>query len=345
MAIINETSDSVLNAHASGSYNIVEGDVFNGTLSPTDHQDAINLTGLTPGQAYTISVTVADTAGSLSLILVNHSDFHSHGFNFVDGVPLETTGFDRHFASSTPPEVDGNTFSFTFTPVDGKTGFAFALQTADHESYSVSFKEAVLENVVDGTIGDDQLKGSADIDILNGDDGDDHLDGYGGNDILNGGAGKDKLTAGEGDDTLNGGDGNDLLKAGIGNDELNGGARNDRLLGEEGNDTLNGGSGNDKLFGGDDNDVLDGGTGRDVMSGGAGADVFVFGNGSHKDTITDFEDGVDLLDFSADASVTSMADLAISQNGADVVINHGAGDEVTLKNIDIIDIDVTDFMF
>ncbi|MEO0401490.1 MAG: calcium-binding protein [Pseudomonadota bacterium] len=345
MAIINETGDSVLNAHAHGSYNVAAGDVFNGTLSPTDHQDAINLTGLTPGQPYTISVDVADTAGTITLILVHHADFHSHGFNFVDGEPLETAGFDRHFASSTAPEADGNTYSFTFTPAAGVTGFAFALQTADNESYSVTFEEAVLENIVDGTTGNDQLKGSADLDIITGGAGDDHLDGYGGDDVLNGGEGKDKLTAGEGNDTLNGGDGNDLLKAGIGDDELNGGDRNDRMLGEAGNDTLNGGSGNDKLDGGADDDVLDGGAGKDVMTGGSGADSFVFGDGSHKDTITDFEDGVDLMDFSADASVTGLGDLAISQNGSDVVISHGGSDEITLQNFDIADIDATDFVF
>ncbi|WP_299548900.1 hypothetical protein [uncultured Tateyamaria sp.] len=151
MPTINETFDSVLNAHASGSYNIAVGDVFNGALSPTDTQDAINLTGLTPGETYTISVTVADPTGSLSLILVNHSDFHSHGFNFVDGAPLETTGFNRHFASSTAPEVDGSTFSFSFTPAPGITSFAFALQTNDTETYSITLEEAVLENKISST--------------------------------------------------------------------------------------------------------------------------------------------------------------------------------------------------
>ena len=345
MAVINETSDSVLNASASGSYNLVEGDVFNGTMSPTDGQDAVNLTGLTPGQAYTVSVTVADPSGNLSLILVNHSDFHSQGVNFVDGAPLETTGFSRHFATGEAPEVDGNTFSFTFTPAPGKTSFAFALQTGDAESYSLTFEEAVLENVVDGTTGDDRMNGGSDADIMTGGLGDDHLNSFGGNDELNGGAGKDKLTAGDGDDTLNGGDCNDLLKAGIGNDELNGGARNDRLHGDDGNDVLNGDAGNDKLHGDAGNDTIDGGLGRDLLQGGSGSDIFVFDNGSHKDTITDFEDGIDLLDFSADGTINSTADLSITQNGADVLIDHGQADEIILKNMNVADIDGTDFVF
>lgn len=162
---------------------------------------------------------------------------------------------------------------------------------------------------VDGTAGNDQLKGSVDADVLEGGAGDDHLDGYGGKDELNGGAGKD------------------------------------RLLGQQGNDTLNGGSGNDKLFGGANDDVLDGGIGRDQLTGGAGDDTFVFGSGAQKDTIMDFQEGADLLDSSDHGSVNSMADLAISQNDADVVINHGGGDEITLRNVDILNIDVTDFIF
>ena len=183
MAIINETGDSVLNAYASGSYNVYAGDIFNGSLSPTDTQDAINLRGLTPGEAYTISVTVADTAGFLSLILVNHSDFHSHGFNFVDGAPLETTGYVRHFASADAPVADGNTYSFTFTPAPGITSFAFALQTGDVESYSVSFEAAITENVIDGTNAADNLRGTDGVDRMQGGAGNDKLFGEGDNDI------------------------------------------------------------------------------------------------------------------------------------------------------------------
>ena len=345
MTIINETSDSVLNASASGSYNLVEGDVFNGTLSPTDTQDAVNLTGLTPGQAYTVSVTVDDPLGNLTLILVNHSDFHSHGFNFIEGVPLETTGFDRHFASADAPEVDGNTFSFTFTPAPGITSFAFALQTGDNETYSLSFEEAVLENVIDGTTASDRINGGDGVDIITGDLGDDHLHGRDGNDVLNGGVGKDKLTGGTGDDTLNGDDGNDVLLGGVGNDVLNGGARNDRMHGDDGNDLLNASTGNDKLYGGAGNDTVDGGKGRDLLAGGSDADIFVFENGSHKDTITDFEDGLDVIDFTGDAAITSMANLSITQNGVDVVIDHGGGDQITVQNMNVADIDGTDFLF
>lgn len=353
MPIINESIDATINAHASGNYIIAEGDVFNGTLGVGDTEDGINLRPLVPGTTYTVSVTVDDLAGFTGLTLINHNDFHSITHHVSDGVPHAgvpefINGWVRDFVETSGVRVDPatNTISFDFTPADGFTSFAFQVQGSNvAEAYSVTFEETVLENIVDGTTGNDKLKGSEDLDIITGGEGDDHLDGYGGDDVLNGGAGRDKLTAGAGNDTLNGGDGNDLLKGGEGDDELNGGARNDRLRGDAGNDTLNGGSGNDKLYGGADNDVLDGGTGKDLLTGGSGADVFVFGTGSNRDTITDFEDGIDLMDFSGDATVTSLADLTIMQNGADVVINHGGPDRITLQNTDVADIDATDFIF
>ena len=352
MTTITEGPDATINAHASGSYNILEGDVFNGNLGPGDNEDGINLHGLTPGTTYTISLTVDDLAGFSGLTLINHADFHSITMHVSDGVvhdhPDMINGWVRNFVETSGARVDTdtNTISFDFTPAPGFTGFAFQVQGSGvAEAYSVTFAETVLENIVDGTNGNDSLNGSDEVDIITGGNGDDHLNGLGGDDDLDGGAGKDKLTAGSGNDTLDGGDGNDLLKAGSGDDLLNGGARNDRLYGDEGNDTLNGGSGNDRLDGGADDDVLDGGAGKDQLTGGSGADVFVFSGGAHRDTITDFEDGIDLIDFSGDASVTSMADLSITQNGADVVINHGGSDEITLQNFDILDIDATDFVF
>ncbi|MBW3245856.1 hypothetical protein KUV57_24820 [Epibacterium sp. DP7N7-1] len=67
------------------------------------------------------------------------------------------------------------------------------------------------------------------------------------------------------------------------------------------NDYLFGAGGNDELIGGDDNDTIEGGTGDDLLVGGAGADVFRFdvaaetGGTNYYDTISDFEDGTDMV--------------------------------------------------
>jgi hypothetical protein len=110
--------------------------------------------------------------------------------------------------------------------------------------------------------------------------------GGNGNDSVNGTAGEDRLDGGNGNDVLNGLGGHDLLKGGNGSDSLYGGSGNDILIGENGNDLL---------FGGDGRDVLAGGNGTDLLEGGAGADIFQFGRGGGRDTVTDFQVGVDRI--------------------------------------------------
>ncbi|HET9638589.1 MAG TPA: cadherin domain-containing protein [Allosphingosinicella sp.] len=110
--------------------------------------------------------------------------------------------------------------------------------------------------------------------------------GGNGNDNVNGTGGEDQLNGGNGNDVLNGLGGHDLLNGGNGTDTLNGGSGNDILIGENGNDAL---------FGGDGRDLLAGGNGNDSLSGGAGADIFQFGRGGGRDTISDYEVGVDRI--------------------------------------------------
>ena len=193
-----------------------------------------------------------------------------------------------------------------------------------------------------GEDGNDILRGAAGDDNLNGGLGNDRLLGQTGNDQLDGGAGKDFMSGGAGNDVLLGGEGNDRMYGGAGDDQLDGGAGHDVIRASTGNDTLQGGAGNDRLFGQDGNDQLDGGTGRDVlrggagkdtMTGGAGGDTFQFGAGDmvdwdtltgthlqryHQiDVITDFEIGVDKIEFLHGSGVTGLADLQAWQKDID----------------------------
>ncbi|MDO6479642.1 hypothetical protein Q4518_08540 [Shimia thalassica] len=77
---------------------------------------------------------------------------------------------------------------------------------------------------------------------------------------------------------------------------LSGGDGLNQMSGGSGNDTISGGEGDDRLYGGIGEDHLDGGEGNDLLSGDSDADTFVFVTGSGNDTITDFEDGLDLID-------------------------------------------------
>jgi Ca2+-binding RTX toxin-like protein len=118
-----------------------------------------------------------------------------------------------------------------------------------------------------------------------------------------------------GDDEIQGGALGDLIFGGAGNDSISGDfsaglgqftSSGDRLYGGDGNDSLGGGRGNDKLYGGNGDDIVAGGSGSDQLSGGAGADRFSFFYSNDRfnqqdignDVITDFEVGVDKLEFS-----------------------------------------------
>ncbi|MDY0884690.1 calcium-binding protein [Dongia soli] len=83
---------------------------------------------------------------------------------------------------------------------------------------------------VDGTAGNDALRGYAGGDFLNGHDGNDHLNGLGGSDKIYGGRGNDLLDGGHDTavDRLYGGQGNDTIHV----------RTHDRAFGGDGNDTL-----------------------------------------------------------------------------------------------------------
>ena len=123
---------------------------------------------------------------------------------------------------------------------------------------------------------------------------------------------RDLVFALGGDDDVSSGAGADRLFAGAGDDALSGGSGRDSLFGGTGADTLDGGRGSDRLVGGSGDDELTGGRGNDVLLGGAGADVFVFDpsrKNEGRDTIVDFELGVDKIGLSVDDVLASTPDL------------------------------------
>jgi len=60
-----------------------------------------------------------------------------------------------------------------------------------------------------------------------------------------------------------------------------------------------GGQGDDTLGGGNGFDTLHGGRGDDQLSGGAASDTFVLKRRSDDDVITDFQNGMDVVDLTA----------------------------------------------
>jgi len=193
-----------------------------------------------------------------------------------------------------------------------------------------------------GGAGADELIGSHGADNLFGGDGDDLLDGGNDNDHLEGGSGNDTLIGFNGVDVLIGGDGDDRLDGGNDDDVLEGGEGDDYLYGFNGRDTLNGGAGDDTLIGYNDDDVITGGEGNDQLIGGFGNDTFIFGENSGNDTIDDYEDGRDILEFRD--LVDDFSDLTITQDGANAVITSANG-TLTLLDTDSSLLDASDFFF
>ena len=202
-------------------------------------------------------------------------------------------------------------------------------------------------DVLNGGAGDDEMHGNAGDDELNGGEGNDALFGDEGADIINGGTGDDWVSGGQGDDkmrgesgddALSGDEGKDYLSGGTGGDLLNGGAGVDKLVGGSGSDTVNGGSGNDHLWGGE-------------WSADGCEDTFVFECGTGKDYIHDFEVEVDFIDLSDFATSYDEMTAASRDLGWATVIDlqqldgGQQDDRLVLKNVDVSDLDIDNFIF
>ncbi len=247
--------------------------------------------------------------------------------------------------------------SFTFRFDDGYLEFHNNGQREDAQE---------IENII-GSTGADLLYGSAADNRLEGHNGNDHIEGGGGNDYLSGGGGDDMHYGDAGDDYILGSVGLDHFYGGDGVDTLDmsytsasitfrlddgylqfdGGTQVEdaqdfeNVIGTTGNDTLVGSALANRLEGNGGADRIEGAAGDDDLWGGTGADRFVFGAGDGVDTIGDFEDGIDLIEFTG----LTFADLSITDEAEGARIGFGASDSVLVKNVLAADLTQDDFVF
>lgn len=355
----------------------VAGDLLDGTLNNagagSDSTDGINLQ-LIAGYTYTFTLLApSDTTLSYvpgpdaaAIFATPVIDGPGQQLTFTasaSGVNTLFVGSETYadytidIAAVTPP-IDPNAPTEGNDTVVGTSGHDAVMLLGGDDRFTGSSGN----DTADGGDGRDLLFGESGNDSLTGGAGDDKMFGGNNNDTLSGGSGRDKLYGDNGSDSIDGGDGNDILIGGAGNDTLNGGNNNDRITGGGGNDVITGGQGNDKIEGGGSNDYISGGTGKDnikggngddtiiggagddQMRGGNGADVFVFENGMNRDLITDFQDGVDLLDYSA-MGLVDVSQLTFTQIGNHVRITSNPSDYVTIRNTDVADFTNDDFVF
>ena len=148
----------------------------------------------------------------------------------------------------------------------------------------------------------------------------------------------DTVAGGNNYDTLDGGDGNDKVWGGNGRDKVYLGNGNDVFY----DNTQNDQHGHDTVFGGSGNDTINGGGGNNILTGGTGVDSFKFNASQSHGTnvITDFVRGTDILEMSG----LTFSDLNFQATGSGVRIEWTDG-SVKMDNVNIIDIDQSDFLF
>jgi Ca2+-binding RTX toxin-like protein len=299
----------------------------------------LNNTFSTTANTVTVTYTTATGVGVFEAVATSYFSINFY-IPVTGSVDLSTVTGITSVVETTSPVSDLSYDFFGLTAdkfvVNGDSGDNLLVGDIGHDK--LNGKNGTDTLFGDG--GNDLLKGGKGGDTLYGGVGVDKLLGEKGDDFLFGGMGDDDVQGGEGKDTLNGGSGNDVLKGGIGADILMGDRGDDTLKGDQGNDILKGGKGNDTLKGGGGRDTLighagqdtlNGGKGADTMTGGSGADTFVIKSDGKTDTITDFENGTDLIDIDvayAALTITNGAagEVLISHSGETLVVqDDGAG--------------------
>ena len=191
------------------------------------------------------------------------------------------------------------------------------------------FLDLSLQQIIQGTDGDDTIIGSLADDTIVGNAGNDTIYGNAGNDSIVGGPGNDTIAGGPGNNIIRGVAGNNVLfgdltrdglslEEGFGDDIIFGGIDDDLIFGNQGNDTLDGGSGNDTIYGGKGNDLIIGNDGDDFLSGDEGNDLMYGGTGN--DTLSGGPGNDSLYGEDGD-------DVLIGNQGSDLLVG-GAGNDI-----------------
>lgn len=210
-------------------------------------------------------------------------------------------------------------------------------------------------------LGNDTISGGTAAEIFYGDEGNDVLIGGGGEDLLNGGTGRDVIEGGGGPDFVSGGDGIDEASyvdsnAGVTvnlalRTATGGHAAGDRIdsieniRGSAFNDNLSGDANHNQLIGLGGGDSLTGAQGNDRFVGGQGADTFRYpAKAFGRDTIVDFEDGIDKI--SLVGSGLTFSSFTETKSGAHTVLTlkSAPANTITLLDVDPGQISATDFL-
>ncbi|TMJ05908.1 MAG: hypothetical protein E6G97_01040 [Alphaproteobacteria bacterium] len=245
---------------------------------------------------------------------------------FIDG----GSGFDAAYIAT----GTGVHLNLAATHLEWVTDFAGGDDTIDGSGVGVNLEiyGGGGDDTLIGGAGNDLIFAGSGNDAIAGGDGDDALVGEAGADSLSGGAGNDRLYVDSDDTLIDGGSGFDAVYIEGGNgltldmaasnvefvqDDVGGNdiidasaaAASVKVYAGGGADTVTGGAGADVLSGGSGNDRLTGAVGNDSLFGGTGADTFVWTQNGGTDTVNDWQDGIDMLEFHEAAGIHDFSDL------------------------------------
>lgn len=236
------------------------------------------------GGIYTITVTVEDSEGGISMLASTMAVVR--GVGQVDGMlyAIGTDEVDRVFvrrmtAGQIQVRFKFGDERFTTNYVDANLVDKIVVHLFGGDDIAFINANLYIANEMDGGAGNDTLTGSSRTSLIVGGPGDDFIWGRDGNDLLRGGPGDDWIGGGGGNDVILGGEGNDLILGETGNDTLDGEPGDDRLYAGSGINHVLGGAGNDLLRGGSDDEWMSGGSGDDQLLGFRGNDWLEGGDG------------------------------------------------------------------
>jgi Ca2+-binding RTX toxin-like protein len=287
----------------------------------------VNLqSGSATGEGRDSLVKIEDITGSYQDDLIV-GDAHSNRFRgFYGGDVLRGSG-GKDTLWGGPSENDENVDRMDGGPgndfISGG-GFGCTKRSCRNDRDEVDFSTsavAITANLRKGRAtgdGNDVLKkvedirGSAQDDVLTGNEGINEIAGSAGNDKIFGLGGEDELESSPGDDDFDGGEGIDVLQfntaatpaivdlgagtsTGVGNDTIvaienvAGSIHADTIIGDDepnilrggiGDDVISGAAGDDKILGGAGGDDLAGDGGGDIINSGSDADTAFGGDGN-----------------------------------------------------------------
>ena len=268
---------------------MAQGTEFQINQTTDDSQYASSVTGLSEGGFVVTWRSDGNQDGSDSGVYGRR--YAADGKALGDEFPINTTTAGNQGNPSVKALTDG--------------GFVVAWESADQNGSGDGSGNGVfgqrfeLVETIQGTDGNDTLKGIEKVDLIEGLAGNDKIVGSLGADTLDGGGGYDRAFY-KGSDAgvnVNLGDSNaeqggfaqdDVL---IGIEHLIGSKFADTLTGNGRNNRFDGGRGDDSLTGGAGNDWLTGGAGMDTLNGGAGIDWAVY-KGSNEGVTVNLGDSI-----------------------------------------------------